>query len=138
MKTIKIFAFVLIVPIFVSAQTLGVDCVAGAPNCDFNDLLNLARNIIDFIIIVSIPAAAVAFAWAGFIMLTAQGSSSKISEAKGIFWKVLIGFLFVLSGWLIVRTITSVLLEDGSYWNPFVFESSGQFDKTAKADKIIL
>lgn len=101
----------------VSAQSLGNACI-DPPNCTFNDLITLAQNIINFLILVSIPAAAIAFAWAGFLFMTAKGSESQISQAKGIFVKVLIGFLFVLSGWLIVRTITSVLLDEGAYWNP--------------------
>lgn len=105
---------------FASAQglILSVPCDEGAPNCDFDDFLKLARNIINFMILFSIPAATVAFAWAGFLFLTAQGSESQISKAKGLFWKVLIGFLFVLGGWVIVRTITSVLLKDKSFWDP--------------------
>ena len=69
----------------------------------------------NFMILVSIPLAAIAFAYAGYLFLTAAGNSSQISTSKGIFVKVLIGFLFVLTAWLIVRTITSALLKPGNY-----------------------
>lgn len=128
MKLSKISAILILVTLFTvpiyfaSAQGIGVIC-ANPPDCTFTDLINLARNIINFLIIVSIPAATIAFAYAGFLFMTARGNSSQISQAKGIFFKVLIGFLFVLSGWLIVRTITTVLLREGSFWNPLAIAS---------------
>ena len=116
---------------FASAQgfVLSVPCDDGAPNCNFDDFLKLARNIINFLILFSIPAATVAFAWAGFLFLTAQGSESQISKAKGLFWKVLIGFLFVLGGWVIVRTITSVLLKDKSFWDPLAIANVASLER---------
>jgi len=129
---IKIFftatMFLILISVFITpfyfahAQGIGVIC-ANPPDCTFRDLVNLARNIINFLIIVSIPAATIAFAYAGFLFMTAQGNSSKISQARGIFIKVLIGFLFVLAGWLIVRTITSVLIKECSFWNPLAIAS---------------
>lgn len=109
----------------VHAQTLGIKDICnhpggkGAPDCNFDDLLNLGRQIINFLIILSIPIATVAFAYAGYLFLTSGGSASQTSKAKSIFTKVLLGFLFVLTAWLIVRTITSALLKPGAYYNPF-------------------
>ncbi len=60
-------------------------------------------------IALAIPLSAVAFAWAGFIYITAAGSEEKIKRAHSIFWKVAIGFLLVLGAWLIVFTITQFL-----------------------------
>lgn len=104
----------------VHAQSLEISkiCARGAPDCDFVDLLNLAKKLIDFLIILSIPLAAIAFAYAGVLFLTAAGSSSQAAKAKAIFTKVLWGFFFVLTAWLIVRTITTALLKDGTYYNP--------------------
>jgi len=109
----------LIAPSFVSAQVFEIPCLGPTlgvgrvvDDCDFNDLMNLVKNILDFLIILSIPMATVAFAYAGYLMLTSVGNSGKISQAKGIFWKVLLGFVFVLSAWLIVRFITSALLNE--------------------------
>jgi hypothetical protein len=57
--------------------------------------------------------ATMAFAYAGFILLTSGGSEGKKDEAKKIFTKVLIGYLWILGAWLLVYTITSVLLNSG-------------------------
>ncbi len=91
---------------------------ANPPDCGVEELFKLANRIIDFCILISIPLTALASAYAGFILITAQGSSSKMARAKKIFTNVLIGFGLVLSAWLIVETITSAILKDGTYYNP--------------------
>lgn len=111
-----LLVIILIVPVLVSAAdpvVVPTNCGGkGQPECGFNDLMVLAKNVMNFLITVSIPLAAIAFAYAGYLMLTAAGSESQISHAREIFTKVLIGFVFVLSAWLIVWTITTTLLCD--------------------------
>ncbi len=82
--------------------------------CDFNDLLALGTNLIKYLVLLSIPLAAISFAWAGFLYLSSGGNEDKATKAKEIFWKVLKGFLFVITAWLIVYTLTSLLNPDFS------------------------
>lgn len=82
----------------------------GDDDCDFNALMVLFNRIINFIFYVSIPLAAISFSYAGYLYLSAAGNTSQIEKAHKIFEKVLIGFIFILSAWLIVYTITSSLL----------------------------
>lgn len=82
------------------------------PDCTFDSFVQLGQNLINFLIVLSIPLTAIAFAWAGFLMVTSAGSEEKIKQGKAIFGKVLIGFIFILSAWLIVYTITTALLND--------------------------
>lgn len=117
---------VFILPVFVFAQggaptvseggggILNDICING-DKCNFEDLMRLITNVINFLIYLSIPIAAIAFAWAGWILVTSGGSESKKEQAKEIFTKVAIGFIFVLSAWLIVRFITTALLNPASY-----------------------
>lgn len=117
-----IFSFVL-APVVASAQNFVIPCVGPTKtgdvvdDCDFNDFMHLIKNVIDFLIILSIPMATIAFAWAGFLILTSNGNSGKIEQGKEIFWKVLIGFIFVLSAWLIVSLITTALLDRNNYYD---------------------
>ena len=80
-------------------------------DCDFNALMTLINRVINFILYVSIPLAAISFSYAGYLYLSAAGNTSKIEEAHKIFGKVLIGFVFILSAWLIVYAITNSLLD---------------------------
>ncbi len=86
-----------------SAETIGQQ------ECNFQDLLALGQNIIKTLVKISIPVAAIAFAWAGFLYLSSGGDTSKIKQAKEVFWKVLWGFIFILTAWLIVYLATSLL-----------------------------
>jgi len=75
------------------------------PNCDFNALMLLVKNVITYLMIISVPLAAIAFSYAGFLYLTAAGDSGKVKQAHGIFTKVAIGFIMVLAAWVIVHEI---------------------------------
>lgn len=110
-----------IVPAFVFGQNQGgggiVPTSCDGPDCQFSHLLELGTRIMDYLILVSIPLAAIAFAYAGYLMLTAGGNEGKVSDAREIFTKVMIGFVFVLCAWIIVRAITSALLDPNEYYN---------------------
>ncbi len=81
--------------------------------CTFSSLIQLTQNLITALITISTLLAVAAFAYAGFLLLTSGGSPGKKDEAKKVFTKVLIGYLWILGAWLLVYTITSVLLNSG-------------------------
>jgi len=83
------------------------------PECDFNSLITLVKVLITDLVYLSTFLAVAAFAYAGYILLTSGGNTSARDKAKGVFMKVLIGYLWILAAWLIVYTITSVLLKPG-------------------------
>jgi hypothetical protein len=78
--------------------------------CGFEHLAELVRSLINFMILLSTILATAAFAWAGIRLLTSGGNPSALTEAKAIFMKVLIGYLWILGAWLLVYTITTALL----------------------------
>ena len=79
--------------------------------CNFSSLVQLAQNLITDLVLISTLLATAAFAYAGFLLLTSGGSESKKDEAKKIFTKVLIGYLWILGAWLLIYTISVVLLD---------------------------
>ena len=83
-------------------------------DCGWADLVKLVSNITNYLIILGAAFSAVAFGWAGFLMMTAGGEMSKIEQAKSIFGKVLVGFLLMLSAWLIVHAIEAGFIAPGS------------------------
>ena len=78
--------------------------------CEFSHLVVLTQNLITDLILVSTLLATMAFAYAGFKLLTSGGNESARKEATEIFRKVLIGYLWILGAWLLIYTISSVLL----------------------------
>ena len=109
--------FVLLVPVFVNAEPiipcggLAEDGKTPQPPCDFNMLMKLVNKIINWIIWISAPVAAGVFAWAGIKYMT-TGIADQKSEAKDMLQKVFIGFVVILSAWIIVGTSIKALLKD--------------------------
>src|SRR3989344_3739247 len=107
---ISIFIFVIIVPVVSFAGGL-VPCDGTAANpCDFNAFMALINKVIKFTLFdLALPIAAIMFAWAGFLMVTAGGSTERVGKAKRIFTNVAIGFIIAVIAFLIVRTILAIL-----------------------------
>lgn len=91
-----------------------IPCDGVTKECTFDSFVQLVQNLINYLILLSIPLCAIAFAWAGFLIVTSGGSEERVTQGKAIFGKVLWGFLFVLGAWLIVYTITTGLLLNSS------------------------
>lgn len=80
-------------------------------DCHFDDLIRLGVNIINFLIVLSTALAAIGIAYAGFLILSSGGNESKVTEAKKMLGKIVIGLIFVIAGWLIVNTVIVALLD---------------------------
>ena len=79
-------------------------------SCGFGDFMKLINWVIDFILKkLALPIAAIMFAWAGFLMVTAGGSTERVTKAKRIFTNVAIGFIIAVIAFLVVRTILAIL-----------------------------
>ena len=87
--------------------------VCNGPDCGFSHVILLIKALINNLIVFSTFLATAAFAYAGFVLLSSGGSEAKKDQAKKIFKKVMIGYLWILGAWLLVYTITSALLEPG-------------------------
>ncbi|MEX0931286.1 MAG: pilin [Candidatus Paceibacterota bacterium] len=94
--------------------------VSGNERCSFNDLLRLANRLIDFAILISVPIFILLFMYAGFLYITASGNPGKIQDAHGLFVKGIIGFVIIISAWLIVNLIVSALVDDEAGINTFL------------------
>ncbi len=103
----------LSVPEVSHAEPLGVGCneetnADGSFKnpCGFDDLMQQIQKLINFLLFtIAMPVTAIMFAYAGFLYIASGGNGGNIEKAKGIFKKVLIGFVLALAAWLIVKTI---------------------------------
>ncbi len=84
--------------------------ICNGPDCDWAALIRLANAVINNLTVVAVLLATVAFIWVGIKLLTSQGNISAMENAKKVFGNVVTGLFFILAAWVIVRTITSVLL----------------------------
>lgn len=96
-------------------NTPGADGKIANP-CDFNALMRLIDKVIKFILYgLSVPIAAIMFAYAGFLMVTSGGSPENRSKAKSIFSSVVFGLVIVAGAYIIVKTILSILGYNGTW-----------------------
>lgn len=80
--------------------------------CEFNHFIILMQNIIHDLIILSTFLAVAAFMWAGFKLMTSGGDVGAKTAAKHAATSVAKGYFVILAAWVVVYTITSVLLRD--------------------------
>lgn len=105
----------LIFPAGVNAAPL-VPC--DGINCQSCDIVKLGSNLFTWLVRIMATLCAIVIAIAGFKMVTAGGDSGAISEAREMITNVVIGFIILLSAWLIVDTIMKMFV-DASFgpWN---------------------
>ena len=79
--------------------------------------MELINKVIKFILFnLAVPIAAIMFAYAGFLMVTAGGeAASARTRAKNIFINTLFGLIIAAGAWLIISTILSILGYEGSW-----------------------
>ncbi len=85
---------------------VGQECL-----CEFRDIFILIHNLIDdFIITILAPLLAVLMSVVGgFYVLLAGGNPSRVKTGQQIFKWAILGYLLILSSWVVVNTIFQFL-----------------------------
>ena len=120
---IVLIAVVFILPsVVVAAGLVPCDGVAGLDKkgvvCNFCSLMQLAQNIVNYIIILSASIGAIMFAYAGVLYVTNGGDTTKVTKAHGIFTSVFYGIVIILVAWLLVDVLIKTLANESlGPWN---------------------
>lgn len=101
------------------AQPVDPTKPGGEKECGFLDAIAEVKLLINTFFILSVPITVIAIAVSGVQILLAQGNMAKIKDARIRVQNILIGFVIILSAWLIVYTITSQLLKP-EFYTPFL------------------
>jgi hypothetical protein len=111
-------ALLFATPVIVSAAGLTTivpsDCTGNGGCQSICDLAQLAQNVLNDGIYVAIFLSAILFAWAGWKHMSAGGDAGQIKKANEVFAAVFIGLIIILSAWLIVSTLMSVITGGGA------------------------
>lgn len=83
---------------------------AGPLDCNFAKAVAMANVIINWLIMIATSLAAIAFAYAGWLYLSAGDNSGQVTKARAIFLDVAIGFIILLSAWLVFKFIETTFL----------------------------
>jgi len=101
---------ILVIPAVTLAQTDGNGIVpCDGPECQACHFVQLGQNLLVWFIKIMASVIAVVVAIAGLKMVTAGGDVGKVSEAKGMMTNALIGFVILLSAWLIIDTVMKLV-----------------------------
>ena len=93
------------------AQTRGIVPIVPcntADTCNYNALITGVQRLLSFLITAASIIAVVLFVYAGFLLIFSGGNPSKRDRAKEIFWNTIVGFIIVISAWLIIATVLKV------------------------------
>jgi hypothetical protein len=118
---VLLFSVCLAVLPFISSATL-VPC--NGLNCNICDLITLIKNIVNFLISLSVILGVIFIIWGGFLILTSTGSSGRLEDGKKAIGYAITGLIIVLGAWLIVDTTLRIFMgsnspTDWGPWNTF-------------------
>ncbi len=110
---------------FAQTTTTGLAQLSGCSglDCSACNVVDLANGVIKWLIGILFVVCACLLAYAGVKLVTSGGNSHALDEAKGMFTNILIGFLIILSAWLIIDTIMRALV--GTKDNPGQLVATG-------------
>ena len=78
-------------------------------NCDFQDLLNAVKKVMDYAVGFTLFFSVVVIAWAGFKYMISGDNSGERKKANDMLLSVVKGIVFILAAWLIVSLILRAL-----------------------------
>ncbi|MBU1015160.1 hypothetical protein KKI17_01830 [Patescibacteria group bacterium] len=91
----------------------GIDlivCGGAGDACQLCDIFVLFQRLFNFLLVPILPVLATALAlYGGFLLLTAGGNPSQVTQAKGVLFAVVVGIVIVLGAWVLINTLMTVL-----------------------------
>lgn len=114
LASLIVIGLVVLLPETVVAQAGGfVPCGGpGQDDCNLCHLVTMGSRIVNWLVVVLTVVGIVALAYAGFRLVISGGNPTAKDQAKALLVNVIVGYLLVLSAWLIVDTIMKVLTDD--------------------------
>lgn len=98
---------------FASASGLALDVKIENPlkSSGIETIPGFIEAALNMVMIVGVPLVALAIIYSGFLFVSAQGNSEKISEAKTTLKYTLIGAALLLGSWVIAQAIQGTINE---------------------------
>jgi len=77
--------------------------------CTWCHLMQLVKNVINFLMYLVFPLAAIMIVVGGIMIMTAGGSTERVAKGKEIVTAAVVGLLIALLSWLIIDTIIGII-----------------------------
>ena len=97
-----------------------VTCDGVSIVCNACTFISMVNGLVQWLFTILALLAVMMMVYAGFKLVVSQGNSHAWGEAKGMLTNVIVGFVIVLSAWLIVDTLIKMLASSNSglgMWN---------------------
>jgi uncharacterized membrane protein YhdT len=117
-----VVAFLFVLPMSASAAGL-VPCGGATERpCQTCDVVVLTNNVVSWLVMILGTIAAILIVVAGVRLVTSGGNTGAMEEAKSSMTNLIIGYLIVLSAWLVLDYgLKALLIQDGTksfgVWN---------------------
>ncbi len=109
-KNLAILSLVSFLLSFGAVQAALVPCgTSSTPPCTWCHLSQLFKNLIDFAIYIIFPLAVVMIIVGGGFIMTAAGSTERVSKGREIITAAVVGLLIALLSWLLIDTIIKIV-----------------------------
>ena len=115
-KKYKILGFYIVILIFTFsffnfAEAAIVPQCGGAdqPACTYCNLLQLVKNVMDFMLYLVFPLATIGIIVGGFYIMMAAGSTSRVQKGRQYITAAVVGILIALLAWTVLDTILKVI-----------------------------
>ncbi len=110
----KIFWYAAItlftLPQLVFGQGSGTNSGGGLPNpIRFATFMDFVQAILQVVLKIGIPVAAIFIIYSGFLFVKAQGNEQELTKAKSAFTYAVIGTAILLGSWLLAKGIESTI-----------------------------
>lgn len=114
-----LFLYIPIVPLADGGLTLSlveakglVPCGGtGESPCNACHAMGMVNSLISYMFTIITFLAVMVIMYAGVKLVTSQGNASEWEEAKGMMTNMIVGFVIVLSAWLVVDTLMKMLID---------------------------
>jgi uncharacterized membrane protein len=96
-------------------SVVGTDGVTTIPNsCGFDDAVFMINGTINWIIGLAGVIFTISIVYGGFLYMTSGINPGNKAKAKSLLWNTLLGFVIMLTAWLIVYTLLTYLVPSDS------------------------
>lgn len=111
-----------------SADPQGNFVTCNGPECNYCDVLELVERVIRWLVLLLTIIGTLLFVYAGLLLSSSQGDVGKRKKAKDMLLSVVIGFIIVLSSWMIIDVIMKAFVDgDVGVWNSVSEGCGGQY-----------
>lgn len=105
---------VLVIPLIAlgAEGTIFGKYICSGTDCEFNDLIDLANTIINFLIYdVAVPLAALGFMYAGARMVISQNKPAEWTKTKEMMSNIGYGFAIMLGSFVLIKFVLYQFLD---------------------------